>query len=220
MISSHFCNSFCPPKKIEAIPLGKPCKQANLIPVWRNFYMSIRLYVGNLPKSDVEREELQTVFADAGELVSVKVIKDRKTGKCRGFGFVTVETEEQADQIVEKYNGVMFQELPIKIEKALPKAKGQEDEDGDNEGSTEPREPSNVPKPNLSNKGSSSADSTPRRSSGGAKKGGRKEGAKNNASTTSYSTSTSTSTESFQPDPRWAGKLAELKDKLAQSGNL
>jgi RNA recognition motif-containing protein len=180
--------------------------------------MSIRLYVGNLPKSDVEREELQTVFADAGELVSVKVIKDRKTGKCRGFGFVTVETEEQADQIVEKYNGVMFQELPIKIEKALPKAKGQEDEDGDNEGSTEPREPSNVPKPNLSNKGSNSADSTPRRSSGGAKKGGRKEGAKNNASTTSYNTSTST--ESFQPDPRWAGKLAELKDKLAQSGNL
>jgi RNA recognition motif-containing protein len=180
--------------------------------------MSIRLYVGNLPKSDVEREELQTVFADAGELVSVKVIKDRKTGKCRGFGFVTVETEEQADQIVEKYNGVMFQELPIKIEKALPKAKGQEDEDGDNEGSTEPREPSNVPKPNLSNKGSNSTASNPRRSSGGAKKGGRQEGAKNNASTTSYSTSTTT--ESFQPDPRWAGKLAELKDKLAQSGNL
>ncbi len=180
--------------------------------------MSIRLYVGNLPKSDVEREELQTVFADAGELVSVKVIKDRKTGKCRGFGFVTVETEEQADQIVEKYNGVMFQELPIKIEKALPKAKGQDDEDGDNEGSTEPREPSNVPKPNLSNKGSNTTATTPRRSSGGAKKGGRKEGAKQNASTNTYSANAST--ESFQPDPRWAGKLAELKDKLAQSGNL
>jgi RNA recognition motif-containing protein len=93
--------------------------------------MSIRLYVGNLPKSDVERDELQTVFADAGDLVSVKVIKDRKTGKCRGFGFVTVETDEQADQIIEKYNGTMFQELPIKIEKALPKAKGQDDEDGE-----------------------------------------------------------------------------------------
>jgi RNA recognition motif-containing protein len=178
--------------------------------------MSIRLYVGNLPKSDVEREELQTVFADAGDLVSVKVIKDRKTGKCRGFGFVTVETEKQADQIVEKYNGTMFQELPIKIEKALPKAKGQDDEDGDSE-SAEPREPSNIPKPNLSNKGSNSNADTPRRSSGGAKKGGRKEGGKNNTSTNNY---TSTSTESFQPDPRWAGKLAELKDKLAQSGNL
>jgi RNA recognition motif-containing protein len=178
--------------------------------------MSIRLYVGNLPKSDVEREELQTVFADAGELVSVKVIKDRKTGKCRGFGFVTVETEEQADQIVEKYNGTMFQELPIKIEKALPKAKGQDDEDGDQSESAEPREPSSVPKPNLSNKGSNSSADTPRRSSG-AKKGGRKEGGKNNTSANSYTTTTSTD---FQPDPRWAGKLAELKDKLAQSGNL
>jgi RNA recognition motif-containing protein len=181
--------------------------------------MSIRLYVGNLPKSDVEREELQTVFAEAGDLVSVKVIKDRKTGKCRGFGFVTVETEEQADQIVEKYNGTMFQELPIKIEKALPKAKGQEDEDGENGEPTEPREPSSVPKPNLSNKssGATTSTSTPRRS-GGAKKGGRKEGNKTTAgSSATYNNAASTD---FQPDPRWAGKLAELKDKLAESGNL
>jgi RNA recognition motif-containing protein len=186
--------------------------------------MSIRLYVGNLPKSDVEREELQTVFVDAGDLVSVKVIKDRKTGKCRGFGFVTVETDEQADQIIEKYNGAMFQELPIKIEKALPKAKGQEDEDGENGEPSEPREPSNVPKPNLNKDRSVDRDpgtttSTPRRSNAGsAKKGGRKESNKT-ASTTNTYTSTP-STDSFQPDPRWAGKLAELKDKLAQSGNL
>jgi RNA recognition motif-containing protein len=181
--------------------------------------MSIRLYVGNLPKSDVEREELQTVFAEAGDLVSVKVIKDRKTGKCRGFGFVTVETDEQADQIIEKYNGAMFQEQPIKIEKALPKAKGQEDEDGEGGESTEPREHSTVPKPNLSNKSSGGATGTPRRSTGGGKKGGRKEGTKSTSGGNAY-TSNATSTESFQPDPRWAGKLAELKDKLAQSGNL
>lgn len=192
--------------------------------------MSIRLYVGNLPKSDVERDELQTVFAEAGDLVSVKVIKDRKTGKCRGFGFVTVETEEQADQIIEKYDGAMFQETPIKIEKALPKAKGQEDEDGEGDSEPTPREPSNVPKPTLSNKNSASATpatpatpttptSTPRRSNGGgAKKGGRKDG--NNTSTSNNVSTSATSTESFQPDPRWAGKLAELKDKLAQSGNL
>jgi RNA recognition motif-containing protein len=180
--------------------------------------MSIRLYVGNLPKSDVEREELQVVFAEAGDLVSVKVIKDRKTGKCRGFGFVTVETDEQADQIIEKYNGAMFQELPIKIEKALPKAKEHDDEDGENSEPTEPREPSTVPKPNLNKKGSGET-STPRRSSsgGGNKKGGRKEGNKGGNSGNTY-TSTTTNTDSFQPDPRWAGTLAEIKDKLAQSG--
>jgi RNA recognition motif-containing protein len=181
--------------------------------------MSIRLYVGNLSKSDVERDELQTVFADAGDLISVKVIKDRKTGKCRGFGFVTVETDEQADQIIEKYNGVMFQELPIKIEKALPKAKGQEDEDGENTESTEPREPSSVPKPNLSKDRVASTDSTPHRAtSGSGKKGGRKESNKNQSGGSTYTAAATT--ESFQPDPRWAGKLAELKDKLAQSGNL
>ncbi len=186
--------------------------------------MSIRLYVGNLPKSDVERDELQTVFAEAGDLVSVKVIKDRKTGKCRGFGFVTVETDEQADQIIEKYNGAMFQDTPIKIEKALPKAKGQEDEDGEAGEPTEPREPSSVPKPNLSNKAnattvSATPTATPRRStSGSAKKGSRKEGSKTTTSSSTFTSSTST--DSFQPDPRWAGKLAELKDKLAQSGNL
>jgi RNA recognition motif-containing protein len=176
--------------------------------------MSIRLYVGNLPKNDVEREELQTFFADAGELVSIKPIKDRKTGKCRGFAFVTVETDEQADRIIEKYNGTTFQEQPIKIEKALPKAKGQEDEDGD--GSDEQREPSNVPKPNLSNKGGNAAAGTVRRG-GSAKKGGRKDG--NKSASGNVYTSTA-STDSFQPDPRWAGKLAELKDKLAESGNL
>ena len=180
--------------------------------------MSIRLYVGNLPKSDVEREELETVFADAGELVSVKVIKDRKTGKCRGFGFVTVETDEQADQIIEKYNGTMFQEVPIKIEKALPKAKGQEDEDGDGEESTEPREPSNVPKPTLHKKVAGET-STPRRSTGGgAKKGGRKEGSKSQGG--GNTTTTVATPESFQPDPRWAGTLADIKNKLAQSGNI
>jgi RNA recognition motif-containing protein len=189
--------------------------------------MSIRLYVGNLPKSDVEREELQTVFADAGELVSVKVIKDRKTGKCRGFGFVTVETDEQADQIIEKYNGAMFQEMPIKIEKALPKAKGQEDEDGEPSEPSEPREPSSVPKPNLSNKNSNASAAsgttpTPQRNtSGGTGGGGKKANRKdsNKSSGGGSKTYTSTTTDSFQPDPRWAGKLAELKDKLAQSGN-
>jgi RNA recognition motif-containing protein len=180
--------------------------------------MSIRLYVGNLPKSDVEREELETVFADAGELVSVKVIKDRKTGKCRGFGFVTVETDEQADQIIEKYNGAKFQDIEIKIEKALPKAKG-EDEDGEGAAPAEPREPSNVPKPTL-NKKVAGETSTPRRSTGGggSKKGGRKEGNKTQSGGNTYTTTATT--DSFQPDPRWAGTLADIKNKLAESGNL
>jgi RNA recognition motif-containing protein len=85
--------------------------------------MSIRLYVGNLPK-ELERKELEDLFAqEVGEFATSKVVTDRKTGKCRGFGFVTVETEEQADQVIEKMNGYVFKESTLKIEKALPKAK-------------------------------------------------------------------------------------------------
>ena len=84
--------------------------------------MSIRLYVGNLPK-EIERQELEAIFDGCGTAVTTKVIKDRKTGKCRGFGFVTVKTDEEADKIIEQFNGHMVQENALKIEKALPRAK-------------------------------------------------------------------------------------------------
>ncbi|MFE4107100.1 RNA recognition motif domain-containing protein [Almyronema epifaneia] len=90
--------------------------------------MSVRLYVGNLPK-DLEREELEAVFADHTEdIVSIKLISDRKTGKCRGFGFVTVKTDEQADALVEKFNGSQLQDSSLKVEKALPRNKGSKPE--------------------------------------------------------------------------------------------
>ncbi|MEB3831050.1 RNA recognition motif domain-containing protein [Phormidium sp. CCY1219] len=113
--------------------------------------MSIRLYVGNLPK-EVDRQELQEVFAEA-EPVSTKVITDRKTGKCRGFGFVTVKNDEQADQFIEKFNGYMFQDNALKIEKALPRKK--------NKGGEE-----NTPKP--SKPGSGEGRSKSKRSGGGS----------------------------------------------------
>ena len=87
--------------------------------------MSIRLYVGNLPKEEIDRDSLANMFAE--EEVSTKVIKDRKTGKCRGFAFVTVESDEKADQFIAKYNGQSFMDSPLKIEKALPRSKGDEE---------------------------------------------------------------------------------------------
>ena len=85
--------------------------------------MSIRLYVGNLPKEEIDRDALANMFASEEQQVTTKVIKDRKTGKCRGFAFVTVPSDEVADQFIEKYNGQPFMESPLKIEKALPRAK-------------------------------------------------------------------------------------------------
>ncbi|NJO80853.1 MAG: RNA-binding protein [Cyanobacteria bacterium RM1_2_2] len=88
--------------------------------------MSIRLYVGNLPK-ELERQELEAIFAEYDSSVSTKVITDRKTGKCRGFGFVTVKNEEQANEIIEKFDGYMLKDSQLKIEVAQPRAKGKEE---------------------------------------------------------------------------------------------
>lgn len=154
--------------------------------------MSVRLYVGNLPKEDVNRDELHAVFAEVGDSVSTKVIKDRKTGKCRGFAFVTVPTDELADQIIEKFNGYTFKDSTLKIEKALPRAKNQEEEES-------------APKAASSN--------PPTRRAGNNKK--QRRGSSSTTTTTSSSDS-----GAIQPDPRWAADLAKLKELLsAQASN-
>lgn len=158
--------------------------------------MSIRLYVGNLPKEEIDRQELQAVFADAGNTISTKVIKDRKTGKCRGFGFVTVQNDEQADQIIEKFNGFVFKDSALKIEKALPRSKGQQDE----EAAPQPVSASASSKPSISN----SAPSGEKRRNNKKKNRG-----------SSSSGSSQSSNEAIQPDPRWAHELEKLKQMLA-----
>jgi len=151
--------------------------------------MSIRLYVGNLPK-EVERQELAEVFAEAGDSVSTKVITDRKTGKCRGFGFVMVKTDEEADEIIEKYNGFVLKDCALKIEKALPRAKGKGEEQGVE----------------------SSSNVSPSAPSTGASR--RSKGSNNNKSRRVAAT-TSTDSDAVQPDPRWAQELEKLKQLLA-----
>jgi RNA recognition motif-containing protein len=164
--------------------------------------MSIRLYIGNLPKSDVERQDLQAVFAEAGESVSAKVIKDRKTGKCRGFGFLTVEDESQADEIIEKYNGAMFQELAIKLEKALPKSEEEE---------------SSSAKP-VTPRGEGQRSEGGQRSGGGdrAKKGGSRGGSKSGGGGNKTPATYTGGDTTFQPDPRWANQLAILKERFTE----
>ena len=155
--------------------------------------MSIRLYIGNLPKEEVDRQELQAVFADEGN-VTTKVSKDRKNGKCRGFGFVTVNSDEQADQIIEKFNGYLFKDTQIKIEKALPRSKGQEDEDQST--------------PNAD----SASPSTSNVEKSSTKRSGNK---KSRRPATATSSSSTTDADGIRPDPRWASELEKLKQMLA-----
>ena len=190
--------------------------------------MSIRLYVGNLPK-ELDRLELQEVFAPEGESVTTKVITDRKTGKCRGFGFVTVLTDEQADQVIEKYNGLMFKENPLKIEKALPRSKGKSEK-----GEEDQQQQSSTPSPQLVSASSSAASPSvpapvpqpqqqqrsapPTPGGGGSSKSNRRRG-DNNKSRRNQSTTTVPNADSgsVQPDPRWASALEELKQRLVEA---
>jgi len=153
--------------------------------------MSVRLYVGNLPE-ELNRQELEAIFAEAGDSVSTKIITDRKTNKCRGFGFVTVKNDEQADAFIEKFNGYLLKENVLKIEKALPRAKGKE---GGEEDATTPN-----------------AEPAPAQVATGGnnrRKGG------SNKSRRAASTPSSTEPDSVQPDPRWAQELEKLKQLLA-----
>jgi RNA recognition motif-containing protein len=158
--------------------------------------MSIRLYIGNLPKEEIDRQELQAIFAEEGDAVTTKLIKDRKTGKCRGFGFLTVNDDEQADQIIEKYNGLLFKETPLKLEKALPRTKGEENED-------------QAPKP--ASPVISHPAPTTNRDSSRREKGAKK--SRRGGST--RETSATTDSDAIRPDPRWASELEKLKEMLA-----
>lgn len=168
--------------------------------------MSIRLYIGNLPK-EVDRKELQDVFAEAGDSVTTKVITDRKTGKCRGFGFVTVKNDEQADEFIEKFNGYMFQDTPLKIEKALPRKKGKGDEEQEGAPTAETGEatatPTTTPTP--------AAAKVAKPTTGGGNRGNKSKRSTGGSS----SSSGSQDSDSVQPDPRWAGELEKLKQMLA-----
>ena len=167
--------------------------------------MSVRLYIGNLPKEEVERQDLQAIFAEEGDSVVTKVIKDRKTGKCRGFGFVTVNDDEHADKIIEKFNGYLFKDTPIKIEKALPRTKGAE-EDGEQPRSMDSDASS------TTTSGVSDKPAPTRRTSNNNSNNNNKKSRRPASSTT---TSTSESSEGVQPDPRWAADSEKLKQMLA-----
>ncbi len=168
--------------------------------------MSIRLYVGNLP-AELDRQALEKIFNESGDSVSLKVITDRKTGKCRGFGFVTVGSDEVADIVIEKFNGYDFNGAVLKLEKALPRTKGKAEDGSDlEEGSEE----------SPQSESESSVTSTVAAPVKAAAK--RKKRSNNNKKTTGSVSSSSSSSESHQPDPRWATDLERLKQLLEAQG--
>ena len=83
--------------------------------------MGKKLYVGNLPYS-VDDATLESQFASIGKVESARVITDRESGRSKGFGFVEMSTEEEANQAIEKLNGTPMGGRNMTVTEARPQA--------------------------------------------------------------------------------------------------
>lgn len=81
--------------------------------------MSKKLYVGNLSYQMTE-ENLREIFTPIGEVISAKIITDAATGRSKGFGFVEMASDEDADKAIADLNGSTVMERPINISEARP----------------------------------------------------------------------------------------------------
>jgi len=81
--------------------------------------MAKKLYVGGLPYR-MDDEELRELFAAAGEVASASVVRDRMTGRSRGFGFVEMSTDEEANNAVSTINGKDVDGRMLTVNEARP----------------------------------------------------------------------------------------------------
>jgi len=82
--------------------------------------MEKNLFIGNLPYS-VTDDQLKDIFSKAGSVVSARVITDKFSGRSKGFGFVEMETEEEAQKAISTLEGFSVDGRNIRVSEAKPK---------------------------------------------------------------------------------------------------
>ena len=85
--------------------------------------MGRRLYVGNLPYSSTE-DQLTDLFSQAGRVESVRVMRDMATGRARGFAFVEMGSDDDAQKAVSQFNEYNLDGRPLVVNEARPKTEG------------------------------------------------------------------------------------------------
>lgn len=85
--------------------------------------MAKRLYVGNLPYTATS-ESLQELFEQYGQVRSAQVLIDRETGRSRGFGFVEMDNDDEADAAIETLDGNDFEGRRLTVNEAKPRTPG------------------------------------------------------------------------------------------------
>jgi RNA recognition motif-containing protein len=96
--------------------------------------MENKLYVGNLPYTATE-DDLQTHFSQAGNVTSVALIKDKATGRAKGFGFVEMSSAEEAQKAISMFHGQDFMGRTITVNVARPREERPQRGFGDRRGS-------------------------------------------------------------------------------------
>ena len=89
-------------------------------PNLRFFRMSKKVYVGNMNYSTAENQ-LRDLFAQYGEVSSVNIIIDRYTGKAKGFGFVEMINDDEAQKAIDALNGFEFMGRQLRVNEAEDK---------------------------------------------------------------------------------------------------
>lgn len=84
--------------------------------------MSKKIYVGNLPFTTTS-ESLAEIFASFGQVDSSKIVMDRETGRSKGFGFVEMTEEQEANTAIEKLHGSDFSGRALSVNEARPMEK-------------------------------------------------------------------------------------------------
>ena len=82
--------------------------------------MDTRIYVGNLNKSTTQ-EDINTLFAQAGTVTSVDLIKDKGTGKSKGFAFVSMPEQAEAEKAISMFNAYSLDENELKVNVSKPR---------------------------------------------------------------------------------------------------
>ena len=99
--------------------------------------MEAKLYVGNLSYTTTE-DDLRSLFAQAGTVKSVTLIKDRDTGRSKGFGFVEMETQAEAQKAINQFHGSQLHDRALTVNVARPREErprgGFDDRRGDRPG--------------------------------------------------------------------------------------
>ena len=85
--------------------------------------MAKKLFVGGLPYSTTS-DELKTHFSGAGTVVSAQIITDKFSGRSKGFGFVEMSSDDEANKAIEMYNGTDFGGRQLAVNEARPKNEG------------------------------------------------------------------------------------------------